>query len=59
MESVRKVRSTNFSKEEELLLLQEIAKFQHIIECKTTNKINNKDKVRVLLLYCIGAMWIM
>uniref|UniRef100_A0A6P7GXB8 Regulatory protein zeste n=1 Tax=Diabrotica virgifera virgifera TaxID=50390 RepID=A0A6P7GXB8_DIAVI len=37
-------RSTNFSKEEELLLLQEIDKYKSIVECKTTNKVNNKEK---------------
>ncbi|XP_072399128.1 uncharacterized protein [Diabrotica undecimpunctata] len=39
-----KKRSTNFTKEEELLLLQEIEKYKDIVECKTTNKVNNKEK---------------
>ncbi|CAG9836276.1 unnamed protein product [Diabrotica balteata] len=39
-----KKRSTNFSKEEELGLLQEIEKYKDIVECKTTNKVNNKEK---------------
>ncbi|CAG9840745.1 unnamed protein product [Diabrotica balteata] len=35
-----KKRSTNFSKEEELCLLQEIEKYKDIVECKTTKFIS-------------------
>ncbi|XP_050516308.1 myb/SANT-like DNA-binding domain-containing protein 3, partial [Diabrotica virgifera virgifera] len=37
-------RSTNFSKGEELLLLQEIEKYKSIVECQATNKVNSKEK---------------
>ncbi|KAK9674921.1 Myb/SANT-like DNA-binding domain [Popillia japonica] len=45
MESkIKKVRSTNFSKEEELLLADEIYKEKDIIENKTSNKLSNTEK---------------
>ncbi|XP_074038652.1 myb/SANT-like DNA-binding domain-containing protein 3 isoform X2 [Leptinotarsa decemlineata] len=40
----KKVRSSNFSREEEMNLIQEIEKFKHILECKTTNKVTNAEK---------------
>ncbi|XP_074029123.1 uncharacterized protein isoform X1 [Leptinotarsa decemlineata] len=40
----KKVRSSNFSWEEEMNLIQEIEKFKHILECKTTNKVTNAEK---------------
>ncbi|XP_074035645.1 uncharacterized protein [Leptinotarsa decemlineata] len=40
----KKVRSSNFSREEEMNLIQEIEKFKHILECKITNKVTNAEK---------------
>ncbi|KRT84513.1 hypothetical protein AMK59_872, partial [Oryctes borbonicus] len=40
----RRIRSSNFSKEEELLLVVEVEKYKSIIECKATDKISNTDK---------------
>ncbi|XP_044745799.1 myb/SANT-like DNA-binding domain-containing protein 3 [Coccinella septempunctata] len=40
----KRVRSSNFSKEEELLLANEVLKYKNIIECKTTNKTSNVEK---------------
>ncbi|KAI4455443.1 hypothetical protein MML48_9g00000487 [Holotrichia oblita] len=44
MNPAKRVRSSNFNKEEELLLLEEILKFKSVIECKTTNKLSLGDK---------------
>lgn len=41
----RRHRGSNFSKDEELLLLSEVEKFKTIIECKTTDKMNLSEKV--------------
>lgn len=46
MEKVKRQRGTNFSKEEELLLLAEIEKYKQIIECKISDKINLAEKVK-------------
>lgn len=47
MDSVdtKRNRSSNFAKEEELQLLEEIEKYRDIVECKTSNKISLQEKV--------------
>ncbi|KAK4872602.1 hypothetical protein RN001_014631 [Aquatica leii] len=44
MNNEKRNRSTNFTLEEELHLVQEIQKVKHILECKTTNSISIKQK---------------
>ncbi|KAK9680259.1 Myb/SANT-like DNA-binding domain [Popillia japonica] len=44
MNPAKRVRSSNFNKEEKLLLLEEILKYKSVIECKTTNKLSLGDK---------------
>uniref|UniRef100_A0A6P7GGK5 Regulatory protein zeste n=1 Tax=Diabrotica virgifera virgifera TaxID=50390 RepID=A0A6P7GGK5_DIAVI len=44
MSSAKRSRSVNFTKEEELLLIEEVSKYKAIIECKTTNKLNWNEK---------------
>lgn len=44
-DKIKKNRAANFSKEEELLLVEEVQKERHIVECKTTNKISSIEKV--------------
>lgn len=38
-------RSSNFIKAEELLLIEQVEKFKSVIECKTTDKVTNHEKV--------------
>ncbi|KAL1516153.1 hypothetical protein ABEB36_000072 [Hypothenemus hampei] len=40
----KRSRGSNFTKEEELLLLSEVQKFQNIIECKMSDKVNLSEK---------------
>lgn len=53
----RRNRGSNFSKEEELMLVLEIEKHKNIIECKASDKIKTAEKVCVLyniyLMYCV------
>ncbi|XP_071053169.1 uncharacterized protein [Onthophagus taurus] len=42
--SLIKKRGLNFSKEEELMLVEEVEKEQGVIECKTTNKLSTCEK---------------
>lgn len=44
-DKIRKIRGTNFTKEEELLLLEEVDKEKLIVECKITNKTSSIEKV--------------
>ncbi|XP_072377429.1 uncharacterized protein [Diabrotica undecimpunctata] len=44
MSAAKRSRSVNFTKEEELLLIEEVSKYKSIIECKTTNKLNWNEK---------------
>jgi hypothetical protein len=44
MTTPKRCRGSNFTTEEELLLLEEIYKEKHVIECKTTNKSPMKKK---------------
>lgn len=44
MTSTKKSRSSNFTREEELLLVDEVRKRKHVIECKTSNKVTIKEK---------------
>ncbi|KAK9696016.1 Myb/SANT-like DNA-binding domain [Popillia japonica] len=43
-DKIRKIRGTNFTKEEELLLLEEVDKEKLIVECKITNKTSSIEK---------------
>lgn len=43
--SEARIRGSNFTKEEELLLLNIITNYKHIIECKNSNKITPQEKV--------------
>ena len=45
MENYKKSRGQNFTKEDELILLQDIRNYKKIIECKISNKITNTEKV--------------
>jgi hypothetical protein len=45
MANTPRKRSLNFSKEEELLLLEEVEKFKKIVECKITNRVTCTEKV--------------
>lgn len=38
-------RTANFTKEEEILLMEEVEKQKNILECKATDKISNVQKV--------------
>lgn len=40
----KKSRSSNFTREEELLLVDEVRKVKHVIECKASNKVRIKKK---------------
>nr|CAI5825141.1 unnamed protein product [Callosobruchus analis] len=40
----KRARGSNFTKEEEMLLVRTVAKFGNIIECKVTDKVNNQEK---------------
>ncbi|CAH1990069.1 unnamed protein product [Acanthoscelides obtectus] len=42
--NLTKKRSTNYTREEELLLVSQVAKFKNVIECKLTDKGNNQRK---------------
>jgi hypothetical protein len=44
MANTPRKRSLNFSKEEELLLLEEVEKFKKIVECKITNRVTCTEK---------------
>lgn len=43
----KRVRGSNFTRQEELLLLESIEKYASIIECKMTDKTSNFEKVRI------------
>ncbi|VEN43407.1 unnamed protein product [Callosobruchus maculatus] len=53
----KRARGSNFTKEEELLLVRTVAKFGNIIECKVTDKINNKEKHETWqkIMLCVNA----
>ncbi|KAL1489603.1 hypothetical protein ABEB36_013552 [Hypothenemus hampei] len=52
----KKQRSSNFSKEEELLLVEEVLKLKQIIENKKTNNYSNTEKQKVeRAFYAKGA----
>nr|CAI5843091.1 unnamed protein product [Callosobruchus analis] len=40
----KRPRGSNFSKDEELLLVRTVAKFKQVVECKITDKVNNQEK---------------
>jgi hypothetical protein len=45
MNNKKRKRSSNFSKEEEICQLDYIEKYKNTIECKTTNKVSQSEKV--------------
>jgi hypothetical protein len=57
MTTPKRCRGSNFTTEEELLLLDEIYKEKHVIECKTTNKVSNEEKVSFISNFCYRKLF--